>query len=561
MPLPTATTAWPPRHLQPAFNMFATCQVWWQGDAQELSSTHGEPARTGLGGIVDKVKRLFWGTKPDASSQIRQIHIPVAADIVQTAAALLLPDPVTFAAADDDKLANKQARERIDKILNSPQTHQGMLAAAESGSALGGVYGRIVWNESVCDHAWIDWVDADQAVPEFVYGRLSAVTFWSVVDENVEKNEVVRHLERHETGYTEFHSDGSSTPVFGRIYHGLYQGTATTLGHPINLAAHPDTASIPVEEDGYVNTGVAGLTAWYVPNALPNPAFRGKSTLRHFGRSDIGDPAVIGLMDQIDETYSSLARDVRLAKARLLVSDYLLEVGAPGKGSSFNTEQEVYERVGGVPNAGAPVLEAHQFDIRVDDHLKTGEGFLRAILRRVGFSPYSFGLSDDSGAAMTATEVDSKKDASTATFKARSGIWRSVLATAARTLIEVDAAVFDTGAVLGQDLQVTWPPAARDSMMSKGQTLQAITAAVAASTEWKVRYLNPSYDDKQVAEEVARILKENAMSAAVDPFEVGADQPPTGSQFDQADEGADEPLDEVVDEPLVEDQDELALTE
>ncbi|MFC9874870.1 hypothetical protein [Nocardia salmonicida] len=559
MALPTATTAWPPRHLQPAFNSFATCQVWWHGDALELSSTHGEPARTGLGGIVDKVKRLFWGTKPDASSQIRQIHIPVAADIVQTAASLLLPDPVSFAAADDDELANDLARKRIDKILNSPQTHAGMLRAAETCSALGGTFGRIVWNKDVCDHAWIDWVDADQAVPEFVYGRLSAVTFWSVVDENEEKNEVVRHLERHESGYTEFHSDGTSTPVFARIYHGLYQGTATTLGHPIGLAAHPDTAGIVLTGDGYVDTGVAALTAWYVPNAMPNPAFRGRSTLRHFGRSDIGDPAVIGLMDQIDETYSSLARDVRLAKARLIVSDFLLEVGGPGKGSSFNTEQEVYERVGGVPNAGNPVLEAHQFDIRVDDHLRTGEGFLRAILRRVGFSPYSFGLSDE-GAAMTATEVDSKKDASTSTFKARSGIWKSVLATAARTLIEVDAAVFETGATLGQDLVVTWPPAARESMLSKGQTLQAIATALAASTEWKVRYLNPTYDDTQVAEEVARILKENAMAAAVDPFAVGADQPPSGAEFQAIDEGQadDNPLD---DDLVDEDQDELVLTE
>lgn len=521
MPLPSANMAWPPRHLAPAFQMFATCQVWWEGDAEKLAANHGEPARTGLGATIkERIKRLFWGTKPDVSGQIRQIHIPVAADIVQTAAALLLPEPVAFRVAADDTDANAGAVERVDMILNSARMHSAMLQGAEACSALGGVFGRIVWNDAVRDHAWIDFVDADQAVPEFIYGELSAVTFWEVVDQNEAEDRVLRHLERHERGYTEFHSDGTERKVYGRIYHGLYAGTAVTLGAPIDLAAHEETKNIPINEEGYVDTGVSDLTAFYIPNALPNPVFRGKGTLQHFGRPDIGDPAVIGLMDQIDETYSSLSRDVRLAKARLMVSEHLLEVRGPGKGSMFNVEQEVYEKVGGVPN-GQPVIEAHQFAIRVDDHLRTGEAFLRSILRRIGFSPYTFGLADD-GAAMTATEVDAKKDASTATFKTRSGIWKGVLAKAARTLIEVDAAVFETGATLGQDLEVQWPPAGRESMASKGQTLQAVEAARAASTEWKVRYLNSDYDDQQVADEVARILDEGAVA---DPLSLGADQP------------------------------------
>uniref|UniRef100_UPI0005848B6A hypothetical protein n=1 Tax=Nocardia testacea TaxID=248551 RepID=UPI0005848B6A len=483
MPLPDANMPWPPRHLSPAFQLFATCQVWWEGDAEKLSATHGEPGRTSLGrGLVDRIKRLFWGTKPDASNQIRQIHVPIAADIVQTLASLLLPDPVAFRVAEGDTVANAEARKRVDKILNTPQMHSAMLEAAEAGSALGGVYGRIVWNNAVRDHAWIDWVHADQAIPEFLYGQLSAVTFWTVVDENVDENRVLRHLERHEAGRIEVDEFGVEQPVFGRVYHGLYEGTAVTLGKPVGLDKHAETGSIPVNDEDYVDTGTSRLTAFYIPNAKPNPAFRGKSVLRHFGRSDIGDAAVIGLMDQIDETYSSLSRDVRLAKARLLVSEHLLEVRGPGKGTSFNVEQEVYEKVGGVPN-GNPVLEAHQFAIRVDDHLRTAEGFLRAILRRVGFSPYTFGLPDESGAAMTATEVDAKKDASTATYKARSGIWKGELAEAARTLIEVDAAVFETGAKLGEDLEVSWPPATRESIASKAQTLQALESAKAASTE------------------------------------------------------------------------------
>ena len=228
------------------------------------------------------------------------------------------------------------------------------------------------------------------------------------------------------------------------------------------------------------------------------------------------------------------------------MSEHLLDVNSPGKGARFNTEQEVFEKIGSAPTGIESTIEAHQFAIRVDDHLRAGEGFLRAILRRVGFSPYSFGLSDDTGAAMTATEVDSKKDASVATFKARSGVWRSVLAPFTRTLIEVDAAVFGTGATVGQDLEVTWPPVSRESMLAKGQALQAIESARAMSTETKVRYLHPDWDDGQVEEEVKRIASEQSLT---DPYSLGADEPadpvPAGDETDVADVADTDPHDAV----------------
>lgn len=548
MPLPSANMPWPPRHLAEAFTLYSTCQLWWEGDADKLAGAHGGASRSSnAGGFMARVRRFFWGTGKDASQQPRQLHVPVAADIVQTAAHLLLPEPVAFRLAKADKGANQQTAQRVDICLNSPQMHSAMLMAAETCSALGDVYGRIVWNRDLRDYAWIEFVDADQVIPEFRYGQLVALTVWNVVDENVEENRVLRHLERHEAGYKHLDENGVETQVFGRIYHGLYDGTAVSLGRRIELSAHPETAKIPVNDEQYVDTGTARLTAFHLPNAGITPAFRGKSVLRHLGRSDIGDPAVIGLMDQIDETYSSLARDVRLAKARLLVSEFLLDMKAPGKGASFSTEQEVYEKVGGAPSA-SPVLEAHQFEIRVEPHLRTAEGFLRAILRRCGFSPYTFGLADESGAAQTATEVDAKRDASTATHKARSGIWRGVLAEATRTLLEVDIAVFpETGATPpAEDLEVRWPPAARESVGTKATTLVALKASGSASLEWRVRYLNPDLDDTAVGEEIGRIEEDERKAAPVDPYGIGAsgDEPPTPPGGEKSDEDDDAPADE-----------------
>ncbi|MCZ4557976.1 phage portal protein [Rhodococcus maanshanensis] len=481
-------------------NSFATCQAWWEGNAAKLIGAYGDGTRSGFSGFVQRVRRMFWSTPTTDKDRTRQLHIPIAADIVQTSRTLLMSEQVKFEPAEVDD--NPEVRKRVDLILNSSEMHAAMQQAAESCAALGGVYGRIVWDSAVQKHAWVDFVDADQAIPEFIHGKLSAVTVWEVLD-SVDNDVVWRHLEHHQPG---------------RIYHGLYRGTSVGLGRLRELSEHKSTASIPVNEEGFIPTGVDGLTATYIPNALPNPEWRGKGDLANLGRSDISDPAVVQLMDQIDETYSSLARDVRLAKARLLASEHLLDSRGPGKGAQFDTEQEVFVPMSGAPN-GAPVLEAHQFGIRVDDHLRTAEGFLRAILRRVGYSPHTFGMVD-AGGAMTATEVDAKRDASVATHKSKSGLWKSGLAGFCQTLIQLDAIVFETGAVVTEPLNISWPPAARESPLQRAQTVESLDRARAISLETKVDMLWPEWDNTQRADEVKRIRAEQALA---DPYALGDD--------------------------------------
>ena len=58
-------------------------------------------------------------------------------------------------------------------------THSTLIEAAETCAALGGVFLRVVWDTDIQDRPWIDLVPPDAAVPEFKYGRLVAVTFWT----------------------------------------------------------------------------------------------------------------------------------------------------------------------------------------------------------------------------------------------------------------------------------------------------------------------------------------------------------------------------------------------
>ena len=66
-----------------------------------------------------------------------------------------------------------------------------------------------------------------------------------------------------------------------------------------------------------IETGIKRLTAVYVPNMLPNRLYRGS----FLGRSDFS--GVEGLMDALDECYTSWIRDLRLGRGRIIVpSEY-----------------------------------------------------------------------------------------------------------------------------------------------------------------------------------------------------------------------------------------------
>ncbi|MBM4570369.1 hypothetical protein GS489_08150 [Rhodococcus hoagii] len=172
---------------------------------------------------------------------------------------------------------SKEVQARADLIFNTPRFHSSLVEAGESCSALSGSFQRIVWDPTIADNAWIaSWTPTAPSHPEFRWGRLVAVTFWSELDGG-DGQEVWRHLERHEPGY---------------IVHAVYKGTATSLGRMMALTDHPATRDIAVDgaDEGsgaYVETGVKDLTAAYVPNVTPNPEWRHDPKLRPRSRRHV----------------------------------------------------------------------------------------------------------------------------------------------------------------------------------------------------------------------------------------------------------------------------------
>lgn len=491
MPLPEHSIPWPPEEFEPAYDSMRVNDAWYVGDTKALSAEYQRTPVTRpsqyMGGLTGAVARFFWG-RPQPQDQHRtRLHIPVPADLATTSADLLFSEPPRIL------MQNKtsKAKARLDEIVNTPAVHSSLLEAAEVSAALGGVYLRLVWDEDFADYVMIDAVHADRAVPEWRWGRLSAVTFWTTVQTDGRK--VLRHLERHEPGV---------------ILHGLYQGDHHDLGTPVPVTEHPSTAWLEgvIGADGGIPTGTQGLTATYIPNIRPARRWRNLPELAPLGRSDF--EGIEPLFDALDETWSSWLRDIRLAKSRLIVPNSMLDSMGRGRGAAFDDDREVYAGLDMLGKGGEQDITPSQFAIRVDEHRETVTEILRSILRSAGYSASTFG-DDPMAVSTTATEVKARERMSERTRDKKSRYWAAALGPFFRTLLEVDSAAFRSGATTDEIPEVKFQETVQKDPLELAQTARELRSAEAASTETMVRMLHPNWDGDTVDAEVQRITKES----------------------------------------------------
>ncbi|MFE3449636.1 hypothetical protein ACFXJ8_11940 [Nonomuraea sp. NPDC059194] len=492
MPLPSGGI-WPPRHLAPIYQHYTVLDTWYQGDAERLAALYGDARGTSTtipanrpsqyrGGIVGAFARTFWGAPTPAGEKPTKLHVPIASDIATMSSDLLFSEPPSIT------VENPQTQERIDELLPSLQAT--LLEGSEVGAALGGYYLRCVWDTDVAEKPWLAAVHADAAVPEWRWGRLYAVTFWRVIEQPDDKT-CVWHLERHEPGF---------------IHNGLYRGAVGDLGKQLPLTAHPETAGLQPS----IETGLTRCTAVYIPNMRPNRTWRNYPAGANLGRSDFDGP-VLGLMDSLDETWTSWMRDIRLAKARLIVPDSYLQSMGKGQGAYFDPDREIYEALSVLGGDDRMEISAQQFAIRVMEHKETQAEQLAAILRATGYSAQSFGLSGE--VAVTATEVAAKERRSLVTRGRKALYTAPELASAIEMLLTLEASIFPTG-VTPEKPTVVFGDSVSPDMMQLAQTAELMRRAEAASDETLVRLLHQDWDEEQIQAEVQAIA-----DARPDPME------------------------------------------
>lgn len=433
----------------------------------------------------------FWKRKGKC-----KIHVPIAADIAATSADLLFgeePKFSTFHQPGDE--AELPQQKRLDELTARNNIKSLLLEGAETAAAMGDVYLKLNWRPTI-PYPVLTITQADNALPEYTLGSLDCIHFFSILKQDLEKNETWRVYELYEAG---------------KITMAAYKGTPDDLGMELG----EDT----LRELGYsreVFAPVQDLLAVHIPNMRPNRAERDS----RLGRSDLD--GLRGLMDSLDETYSSWMRDIRLAKARLIVPGEFLRQrpNYEGQGGGFTYEfdedVETYVAMDMDPDHPGNPITPSQFAIRSTEHAQACAELIRQIVSLAGYAPQSFGM-DIEGAAQSGTALHIREKKSYNTLGKKQNYWQAPLEAILTAMVHLDAALFPSAGSHADDrISVTYADNTANDLSAMSAAVEMLNRAAAASTETKVQMLHPDWNQKQLDDEVKRIRAEQG-TAVQDP--------------------------------------------
>lgn len=507
MPIPT-NGAWPPKPYQPAYTAYRDWDAWLQGspdrlrdvflgrgaNGQSLPPSQRVHAGQYSGGLIGTLSRWLWGSPPPAGQRDGRLHVPLPADLASVSANLLFSEP--------PKLTHPDAaiQKRLDDLIEGGLATL-LLHGQEANSALGDVYLRPVIDKEVSPNgAFPAVVHADGAIPIIRWGKLVEVTFWTCL--LVDGQAHYRLLEHHEV------ADGK-----GYIRYALHMGRSDDLGDRIPFKRFTETAYLDAAPftDGVQETGLDRLDVVRVPNAGQQRLWRSQHSLKYLGRSDFDGNEQ--WFDALDTTWTSWMTDLRLARSRILVPDYMLQSNGPGSGASFDAEREVFTSLTMLPNQqnGGTGITMTAFNIRHAEHKATADAIVETALRHAGLSSQTLG--EEGEVAVTATEVQARERQSFTTRGNRIQTWRPAIADLIELLLIVERVHFNGPEPVKPNVE--FGDSVSEAPETLARTIQLLDAANAISTETKVRTLHPDWDETQVANEV-KAIKDDAKAINVE---------------------------------------------
>jgi hypothetical protein len=229
-------------------------------------------------------------------------------------------------------------------------------------------------------------------------------------------------------------------------------------------------------------------------------------------------------------------RDLRLARARLIVPQEMLESQGKGKGTKFDLDQEVWEAApAGVPSFGNDnLITPSQFLIRSQDHLAVIKAKIEMIIIAAGYSSTSFGFDEPRRVPATATEIVNRERQSFLTRSKKIAYWTQPIEDILEAFLEVDAVHFQNHPVARP--RVDFADSIRDDAQQTATVVHILRSAEAASAEVRVRMVHPKWSDAEVAAEVKLILEQGA--APVPPPNMNPmPTSPNGQPADQPQDG------------------------
>lgn len=472
MAFPQPNSDWPPLNWQYWYDRYIEWGSWYSGDPERLANYYSSK-------FPDTEKGRFWASL-EREERRTMVHMPIAGDIGSTSADLLFSE-----VPDIQYKENESGGDRIKRFLEDNEFFNILIEGAEMSAALSGLFLKLDTDPELMATPIVSVVTPYHALPEFHRGLLTAVTFWSEVKTDG-RGKVWRLFEdrRRENGQL-------------AIRYKLFEGREDKTGREVELNSIEETATLGLKDVTY---NMDGLGTVYIPNMRPNRLQPGSP----LGTSDY--QGCIGLMDSLDETWSSLMRDIRLGLARILVDEEFLD--EDGKFDIFH-EVFVKLKMGDLRISGEKFtpIQDFQFDIRVDEHLRAIENLTAEIVSRAGYNPQTFGFSIE-GRAESGTALNIRERKSLLTREKKSRYWQPAIRILLEQMQQMDVQAGLTSGYTPQEVHVILQDSIVPDDQTQSETLRNLDQAKAISTYMKVKRLNPDWPEDQIMEEVDRIQKE-----------------------------------------------------
>jgi len=481
MPLPLENSEWLPKYWKDIYNKYYEWAAWYSSDVESIINLYSDHLN----------QPYLPGNKLRQTKLKKEIQtylfVPIAADISSTSANMLFSEQpmirVPDAYSDNASASAKATQDRLDVILNKGMFYTKLLEAAESASALGGVFLKPNWDIEFKDIPIIDVIQADKAVPSFQWGFLKDVYFFKEVYET--KKNIWRLLEYH---------------TKGQVENALYKGSEDNIGIRVPLTSLSHTELIL----DIIPTGLNDLMVRYIPNLKPNKKYRGSG----LGNSDFQGNE--GLFDSINTTYTSWIKEIKLGQARIIVPEQWLE--RKNGEFAFNADQEIFTALDIDPlSAKGMGIDQVQFNLRVQEHKQTVDQLVLQAITDSGYSPQSFGLSIV-GAAESGTALNIKERKSIITTGKKQIFFRQALEDLLEMLLDIDKRVFKTPNIEVLKPTIEFQDSLSFDLQAVSGTIETLNRAQAISTRVKVQMAHPEWDKNSIDNEVNSILTETGQA-------------------------------------------------
>jgi hypothetical protein len=488
-------SSFPPTDWEYWYMKYDEWASWYSGDPEILLKYY-----TMYASGNKTAQERFWA-RLESEDRAGIVHMPAAGDIASTSANLL------FAENPRHKYEEKnESGQRIKTFIDENGLDNILLEGAEIAAAISGCMLKIDIEPGLLKIPIVNIISPTQFFPTFWRGRLQEVLFFRVIKTD-KSGKIYRLFEnrRNENGVL-------------LIEYQLHKGTNSTVGPKIDFNLIDETANKNLNPVEYPN--IDGLGCVYCPNMRPNRLSIGS----YLGINDYHD--VITMMDSLDFAWTSLMRDIELGMAQIFIDEELLSKnknetsGGLTYLNRFSKFQKAFTklnltswRMGG--ETGAKPIDSIQFEIRVDQHLKTIKELFLNIVSLSGYSPQTFGLGDAGSAAESGAARKLRENKSQLTRNKKERYWLPVIKSLFKQMQQLDVSSNLSRSYTSQDVTTELEDSIVIDPREQSEVLRNLDQARAISLYMKIKLLHPDWSDKKIKDEVDKINKESGITGEI----------------------------------------------